>query len=303
MRRTGSVVVAVLAAMVAGCSGCPVAAKDLPAGTPPEVAAAFTRARGEMGYYVGGDGEGVVTAPYSPAAAQAIAGFLRASVPGPAKSAYLRILPVAVFYWRNAAPELETALAASLSELGGSPDPPDAEGLGADARRCLWNLEYASASLGGDVARVSMLEQEATSALSSPCDYLGDLLRWFVSANPSEGLARVVALERVHGPDERIVLAKVKLGYLASLATQPDDDGRVAVLIGLVEGEETAEAVRCWAARTLGAYPTDKAKAFLENLFAGGPDDEDGVMVRLEAQEALKRLGRLPLDAYRYAVP
>jgi len=185
----------------------------------------------------------------------------------------------------------------------------------AELKLCQWNVEYGiawaalgKAREGHDAAamaraRARLAELEALAmerARPTKMNYLGDLLAWYLVADLETATRKVAAVAKVERRDWRVDVAQAKIRIRRRLSECEDDDARVEALIAAVGDGNNPIPVQCWAVRRLTDYPTPECVRFLQDLFDTAKAKGRAELGQ-EAQEALKRLKRLPPGVHRYA--
>jgi len=213
-----------------------------------------------------------------------------------------------------ARPALERALRAAEEHEKRAPDDAQAVRLAAETRRCWWNLRYALATAqikklekeGKDPSNapakreLESLEKEAMDRLrSARVDWVGDLVTWWLRSKLETATAKISELAKVKKHNWRVRLAHEELRLRRQLKKSKDDDQRVSVLIEASADPDNPIPLQGWAVRTLSEYPTEAAIKFLFELHRTARDKKRDDL-GLEAQEALRRLKKIPEADRRY---
>jgi len=208
------------------------------------------------------------------------------------------------------------ALTRAIEELDkqGARDKGEA-GLLANTRRCLWNLDYALAASdfealrreGKDASnapaklRIQHLERQAMELpASARVPYVGDLTTWHLRADTETASARIAELVKVDRNHWRVMVAQEEVRLRRQLARCETDDQRAALLVKASRDPNNPIPLQGWAVRRLADCPTDGAVKFLRDLYDNVADTSRRQDLALEAQEALRRLKRIPHDQWRY---
>ena len=83
------------------------------------------------------------------------------------------------------------------------------------------------------------------------------------------------------------------------MAKCENDDERAQLLMDAAIRRGSPKPLQGWAVRTLVKYPTEAAVKFLFEIYETGRETKRDDLGR-EAEEALKRLKKIPQEVHRY---
>ncbi|MFC1806605.1 hypothetical protein ACFL09_06470 [Planctomycetota bacterium] len=324
MRASSPTVLALVASVsVVICGGPPAArAKVMSSTVPPRERVELARIRAQLGYVAWQDGRVIFRKPYQRnMLAKVLAKVSDRELVPAGRVAYLRLLSSLVKFW--AIPEghlkelVRPAVAKAVDELG-EPRQEDRslKRLATEADRCLWNVDYALATAeferlkkeGEDwsnaPARSEMQELEKQAAArtkTARVGYVGDLVSWYLRADLETATAKISQFGKVHRRNWRVHLAGEELRLRRQLKKCKDDEQRASVLIRASADPDNPIPLQGWAVRTLSKYPTEAAIKFLFELYRTARQKKRDDL-GLEAQEALRRLKKIPESEHRYRV-
>lgn len=297
------------------------AAKVLPRATAEE-RRGFLALRSRMGYVWFQDDNVLFTKPYNRQTLERLVAKTcdpRGSLPG--RVGFFGLLTQVIQFSEVPATDLKAvarpAVVRAIEDLGKrAKTDPGVERLVQKARRCLWNLDYALATAelqklraeGKDLsnapamAKIERLQKEAIErAKSKRRRYLGDLVTWHMRADLDTAAHKISQLAKLERSNWRVLVARDKLRVRRKLKKCENDDQRVAVLIQAAEDPGNSIPLQGWAVRTLSHYPTEAAIKFLYRLH-NTAREKRRTDLGLEAQEALRRLKKIPQSEHRYRV-
>jgi len=315
LRRCGPSIPALFAALLL-CSSAPVAvqAAERKAGRPTRLE--VSRMRAKLGYIPLQDGRARFTQPYDRGKLAELIALAAPSPPGRSSDGYLALLSSAVLFWNVPVADLRDFVHPVLlgfvermdKELPADEDPL----VAAEARRCIWNVEYALAlaereelrrskkPLDAIDVRIAKLDLGAVEqAKATRVDYLGDLVSWCLRMNIAAAERKIAEVAKADPRSWRVHLAREELRIRRELEACKEDEQRVEVLKRAATDKDSPIPLQCWAVRALAGYPTNGAVRFLLDLYEKAAE-ERRFELGTEAQEALRVLGKLPKEGGRY---
>jgi len=298
-------------------------AKMMPRSVPARERIEFIKVLGELGYTAVRDGRVLFSSPYRQQTLdKVVSKACNSDLVPEGRTVYFRLLTSVVQFWEAPASDLEErvrpAVARVAEELAKQPQQDaDLAMLVTEARRCLWNLDYALASAeverlkkkGTDASRraakakMEELDRQGIErAKSARADYLGDLVSWHLRGDLELATQKIRQLSKVKRNYWRAMAAQTELRIRRELKGCENDDQRVAILAKAVKDPNIPVPVQGWALRSLADHPSEEAVKFLLDTFqnAGKSKRYD---LGLEAQQALKRLRKIPDGVSRYSPP
>jgi len=298
-------------------------AKMMPRSVPARERVEFVKLLGELGYTAVQDGRVLFSSPYRRQTLDKVVS--KACSPDlvpEGRTVYFRLLTSVIQFWEVPVSDLKEQVRPAVARAAeGLAKQPQQDAhlamLVTEARRCLWNLDYALAS-----AEIERLEKQGTDASKraakanieeldrqgierakpARADYSGDLVSWYLRGDLELATQKIRQLSKVKRNYWRVMAAQIELRIRRELQECENDDQRVAILARAVKDRDIPVPVQGWALRSLSNHPTEEAVKFLLDIFQNAAKTKR-YDLGLEAQEALKRLKKIPDGVSRYSPP
>ncbi len=297
-------------------------AKRFSSTVPRAEGAEFARIEGELGYVSFRDRRVVFSKPYSRKTVERMLAKVRnQELHAQVRGAYLRLLTQVVQFSEIPQSDVKKLVHPALVEVvkkleelaERDPAGRNVVRLLTQARRCLWNADYALAlaeidrlaKVGKDPsdspaqAEMERLEKTAVERTKTTGTYMGDLVSWYLRRDTEAARKKIAELAKVDKNNWRICLAQEELRVRRALKKCENDDERAQLLMDAAITRDSPKALQGWAVRTLVKYPTEAAVKFLFEIFETARKTKRHDL-GLEAQEALKRLKKIPQGVHRH---